>query len=214
MIRAFATISKTQYAPQLLKNVFEECQINKNKPIAFLSNQIEFEEFKSITQTQEEHLVYDFTEKTENGNYLNASISIPLASLLFIDLPDKSLYREGNLDIQHIRQMIIPLKYRFNVKDIYIDNFESVGCSLMGRDQLWRTNPSNTTLWEDWKDRQMEYKMALLFYMSRKFNLNFYIGMTWYGKEENPKDIRFMRYGNIFDMINEFEYIKTTENIV
>jgi hypothetical protein len=108
--------------------------------------------------------------------------------------------------------MIIPLKYRYNVKHIYIDHFETLDCALIGRDKLWKTNSSNERLYEDWKDRQLEYKTALLFYMSRKFDINFHIGMTWYGNEKVPKDIRFMNYGNIYDMVDQIEYVQTNNN--
>lgn len=191
----------------MLQEAHAICSAKANSPIAFLSTQTNLNEFLKLTTTKAEHLVYDFTEKTNEGHFLNATISILLASLLFMDLPDKSLYRHENqpLDIHHIRKMIIPFKYRYNVKHIYIDNFESIGCTLMGRDKLWKTNPSNERLYEDWKDRQMEYKTALLFYMSRKFDVNFHIGMTWYRKEKVAKDIRFMTYGNIYDMVDQIE---------
>ena len=209
MINIFAYNKLNNSSTQMLQRVYNLCCTEKNKNRAFLSIQLNLKEFLKITNHEEEHLVSDFTEKTNAGNYLNASISLPLNSMLFLDLKDKSFYRSNenfNLDIQQIQQMIIPLKDKYDVRDIYIDNFNKVQCFLMGRSDLWQTNSTNAKQFEDWKERQMEYKMALLFYMSRKFDLNFHIGMQWLGTEKKPSQIRFMDFGNIQDMVDEIKY--------
>ena len=48
--------------------------------------------------------------------------------------------------------------------------------------------------------------MAKLFYMSRKFNLNFYIGMQLTENISKPKYIKDLTYGCTFDMIDEIFY--------
>ena len=209
MINVLAYQNLSNSSTQMLQTVYNLCCTEKNKHKAFLSTQLNLNEFLEITNHEEEHLVSDFTEKTNTGNYLNASISLPLNSMLFLDLQDKSFYRPDenqSLDIQQIQQMIIPLKDKYDVKDIYIDNFNKVQCFLMGRSDLWQTNPTNIKQFEDWKERQMEYKMALLFYMSRKFDLNFHIGMQWLSTEKKPSQIRFMDFGNIQNMVDEITY--------
>ncbi|MBU2525607.1 MAG: hypothetical protein KKC03_03295 [Bacteroidetes bacterium] len=206
MVKILAFNNLNDSSAQILKSVYKDCNKYKNRHTAFLSTRLKLDEFLVITEQQEAQLVYDFTEKTEKGGHLNASISILLNSLLFLDLPDKSLYRadDGVIDIAHLRKMIIPLKYRHKVKDIYIDNFYQVTCNLMGRNLVWE--PKNTTDIKVWKDRQMEYKMALLFYMSRKFDLNFYIGMEQTSLEQKPRHIKGLTFGNTFDMVDEIDY--------
>lgn len=207
MIKVFASKDLKVSSLHLIKKLHNQCSENKNKHIAFLSTEINAEEFYQELEIKEEFLVYDFVDKKEES-FLNSSISLPLNSMFFIDLPNKSLLRSNdeNLDIQHIRNIIIPLKYKYNVKNIYIDNFHKITCNVMGRDLLWKTNPSNFPLYEDWKERQMEYKMALLFYMSRRFEINFHIGMKLEENELKPKSIKHLNYGNIYDMIDEIKY--------
>lgn len=210
MIKVQAHNNLKSFSKQILKSVYQDCSSQKNQHKAYLSIHTSIDDFLKITSKNIEHLVYDFSEKPESGVERYANIALPLASMLFLDLPDKSFYRNENrrLDIAHIRQMIIPLKFQHNVKDIYIDDFNSVSCNQMGRNKLWQTNPGNLRQFEDWKDRQMEYKMALLFYMSRKFDINFHIGMPWTSNKPNPKHIKFMNFGHIYDMTDEIEFIE------
>lgn len=209
MISVLAYKNSKDSSVQMLQSVYQKCAVEKNKHCAFLSTQLNLNKFLETTNHEEEHLVSDFTEKTSDGNYLNAAIVLPLHSMLFLDLQDKSFYRSKEnqgLDMQQIQQMISSLKDNYDVRDIYIDNFNQVECFLMGRSDLWKTNPSNLKQFEDWKERQMEYKMALLFYMSKKFDLHFHIAMQWLGKEKKPSQIRFMNFGNIQDMVDEIKY--------
>lgn len=208
MIKVQAHNNLKSFSKQILKSVYKDCSSQKNQHKAYLSIHTSIDDFLKITSKNMEHIVYDFSEKPESGVERHANIALPLASMLFLDLPDKSFFRSENesLDIEHIRQMIIPLKYQHNVKEVYIDDFNKISCNLMGRNKLWQTNPGNLKQFEDWKDRQMEYKMALLFYMSRKFDINFNIGMQWTSKAPDPSHIRFMNFGHIYDMVDEIEF--------
>lgn len=179
---------------------------NRLHNIAFFSTKLSINHFFKKVNLKEEHLVYDFTEKTKNGEYLNASISVLLKSMLFIDFKDKSLYRteSGILDISDIRRMIIPLKHKYNVKKIYIDNFQKVTCTSMGRWHLYNiSDPASIFIW---KERANEYKMALLYYMSKKFEIDFIIGNELNKEVSNPlkvSDIKFIGFGNSYDMVDK-----------
>lgn len=207
MIKVLATNNLASYSKQLLKSIYSDCAKIKNQPRAFLSFHTRVNDFLEVTHKKQEHLISDYTAKSNSGNYLNATIALPLKSKLFLDLPDKSLYEKDNkkLDISDIRKMIIPLKYRHQVKDIYIDDFNNVSCKVMGRDQLTPSNSNYET--KAIKEREMEYKIALLFYMSRKFELNFNIGMNLKNDIPKPKYVEHMTFGNTYDMVDEFEYI-------
>ena len=203
------------------ENILEKAYNIANKDrlhyIAFFSTVLGVSKLYDKTGLSEKHLVHDFTEKPKSGEFLNTSFFLPLNSLLFVDFKDKSLYRNEKidcLDIQHIRSMIIPLKYKYNVKSIYIDNFNKVECTMMGREKLWRTNYSNIARFEDWKERRNEYNMALLYYMSKKFEIDFIIGYELKKEVSNPlkvSDIKFMKFGNSYDMVDKISYYENNE---
>lgn len=206
MIKIIASQNLKEQAQKRVQSCIEICDSEKNHPIAYFSTELSMNDFEEISNKKEAYLVHDFTEITDEGAYVNATISLPLASLLFVDFPDKSLFRtkEGFLDMEHIRKMIIPLKYKYNVKEIYIDNFHHVTCILMGRNVVWESKSIADI--DFWKYRQMEYKLALLYHYSKKFELNFYIGMKLLVKEQQPKNIKHLTFGNSFDMIDGIEY--------
>lgn len=228
MIKILASQNLKNQASKTLKTVFDACNSKQDNSIAFISRELYLKDFMNITEKKEEHLVYDFTDITDEGRYLNGTISLPLSSMLFIDLSDKSLYKDdfingdlehfqtqemiiqhinqtdklkpdykiirniGTIDIVSIRKMIITLKYKYNLKDIYIDNFDRVSV----KDFKGFENQEFVT----------EYKLAIFFYMSKKFNLNFHIGMELIKDEQKPKFIKHLTYGNSFDMIDKIEY--------
>ena len=179
--------------------------------VAFISTEMEQETFHKITLSNQEQLVYNDIEKTEIDSAKNASICLPKNSLLFLDLPDKSLYRNDNgiLDIQHIKRMIVPLKTKYGVTTIIIDNIDKVECRLMGRNLLWQTNVSNIANYEDWRERRHEYIISLLFYMAKKFNLRIIFGKQMMETTTLPIEtahIKYMNFGNAYDMIDEIMF--------
>lgn len=177
-------------AIQNLTNCFHIVSSKKDEPIALLSTELTINDFYNITNYGNDDLSIDFTGKTSQGNYLNASISVQLKSKLFIDFKDKSLYRQNyDLNINHIRQMIIPLKYKHNVKTFYIDNFDKVKCDVSEKGEI-----------------KHEFKMAQLYYMSHKFEIDFVIGKELENGILNAKkvsDIKFLNFGNSYDMIDK-----------
>lgn len=88
--------------------------------------------------------------------------------------------------------MIIPLKYKHNVKDIYIDNLDKISVKELESIEN--------------KEFVTEYKIIKLYYISKKFELNFYIGMQLIGNEKKPKFIKHLTFGNSFDMIDVIQY--------
>lgn len=194
MLKILASQNLKTQASKTLKTIFDACDTMQNKPTAFISRELRSKDFLEITEKKEEHLVYDFSEETKNGQFLNATISLPLKSFLFLDLEDKSLHQNPKnlLDIQDIRRMIIPLKFKYNVKDIYIDNVHKVNVKAL---QSFENEEFKT-----------EYILAIFFYMSQKFNLNFHIGMELLSDVPKPKFIKHLTYGNSYDLIDEFGY--------
>lgn len=161
-----------------------------------------------ITLSNQEQLVD--TDIEENNNYKTANNCLPKSSLLFLDLPDKSFYRkeDGVLDIEHIHKMVTSLKNNYNVETIIIDNIDKVECSLMGRDLLWKTNSSNISNYEDWRERKHEYIISLLFFISRKLNVRVIFGKEMKKITTQPFEIshiKYMNFGNAIDMIDEIK---------
>lgn len=188
MLKILASQNLKKQSENILKNVFGICDEKQNNPIAFISREISLNDFLKITDKKANDLIIEYSDKTED-KYLNASIYLELSSKLIIDLNDKSLYDN---DLESIRRMIIPLKYKHNVKDIYIDNLDKI----------------NVTELINFKNQEFitEYKIMKLYYISKKFELNFYIGMELIGNKEKPKFIKHLTFGNSFDMIDEIEY--------
>jgi len=205
---AIASQETKKLSEQLLRESMAITGNHRFQNVAFIATEMEQEIVHKITLSNQEQLVYTDIEKTETDNYNNANICLPKSSLLFLDLPNKSLYRnnDGILDIEHIHRMIVPLKNKYNVETIIIDNIDKVDCSLMGRDLLWKTNSSNISNYEDWRERKHEYIISLLFFMSRKFNVRIV-----FGKEMKKittlslkiAHIKYMNFGNAYDMVDE-----------
>lgn len=186
--------------------------------VAFISTEIKQEIFYKISLSNQEQLVYVDVEKPTNGNCSNGNICLPKNSMLFLDLPDKSLHRndDGILDIEHIHKIIVSLKNKYNAETIIIDNIDEVECFLMGRNELWKTNISNTINYEDWKERRHEYLISLLFYMSRKFNVRIVFGKQIKKGTTLPikiSDINYLSFGNSYDMIDEIMYWDESEDL-
>jgi len=227
MLIAIASQESKKLSEQFLLESLAITGNHRFQNVAFISTEMEQETFHKIALSNQKQLVYNDIEKTENGNYSNASICLPKNSLLFLDLPDKSLYRNNDavLDIQHIKRMIVPLKTKYDVATIIIDNIDKVECSLMGRNLLWQTNISNTANYEDWRERKHEYIISLLFYMARKFNLRIIFGKQMKEKTTLPIEIshiKYMNFGNAYDMIDEIIFfnengslqkLKTSEDL-
>jgi len=188
MLKIIASQNLKKQSENILKNVFGICNEQQNSPITFISKEVSLNDFLKITNKKADDLILEYSDKTED-KYLHASIYLKLSSKLIIDLNDKSLY-ENNLE--SIRRMIIPLKYKHNVKDIYIDNLDKISVKEL-------ESVEN-------KEFISEYKIMKLYYISKKFELNFYIGMELIGNEEIPKFIKHLTFGNSFDMIDEIEY--------
>ena len=193
---------------QLLEQAIETTIANKNHNLAYFSTSIKLSEFYKITNSNPEQVVYDFPDGNENKDSEKACFSILKSSIFFFDLPDKSLFREenGKLDIQHILSSVKTLKKDYNLKTVVIDNIDAIACTLMGREALWRTNAGNLNAFEDWKERRLEYLMALLFYISRKFDVSLIFGKKTTTQIEEVNLKQLFPY-NTFEMIDAFNLL-------
>lgn len=188
MLNILTSQNLKNQAVNILKNVYGICNENKNNSIAFITKEILLDEFLSITEKSKEDIIIEFTDKIED-KYLNASIFLELQSKLIFDLQDKTLF---NNDIDSIRRMIIPLKYKHNVKDIFIDNLEKITVKELEHIEN--------------KEFVTEYKIMKLYYISKKFEVNFYIGIELLENVEHPKHIKDIKYRDIYDMVDEIKY--------
>jgi hypothetical protein len=194
MITIYATQDLKAQAKQTLQNIYQKCSEENNVPVLFISSEINLSTFFNITHSKESDLIIDYTDVLENGTHLNASISLPLQSSIYIDLIDKSFNSKNEqevLRIDYIRRIIIPHKYKHKVKDIYITDFHKIHCddlSFLRRDIL------------------SEMIMAKLFYMSSKFDLNFHIGIQLTANISKPKYIKDITFGCTFDMVDVIAY--------
>ncbi len=175
---------KTQ-ASKTLKTLFDACKTKSNQPIAFVSKELTAFDFENITGTSIKDFIEEHNGQTTKNDKLNACMYLPLQSKLFVDLCDKQCH---NNDISSIRKLIIPLKYKHDVQNIYIDNLDKITVNQL----------------HNFEDRafETEYKLALLFYMSKKFHLHFFIGMPLLKEEAKPKNIKHLNAGNCFDLID------------
>ncbi|MBI9041952.1 hypothetical protein [Lutibacter sp.] len=210
---AIASQNTKKLSEQLLRESLSITGNHRFQNVAFISTEIKQETFHKIALSNQDQLVYNDIEKPEFS-----SICLPKTSLLFLDLPDKSLYRndDGILDIEHINKMLIPLKNNYNIETIIIDNIDKVDCSLMGRDLLWKTNSSNLSNYEDWKERKHEYIISLLFFMSRKFNLRIIFGKEMKESSTLPlkiTHIKYMNFGFAAEMIDEIMYYNENQDL-
>ena len=158
MINVIAYKDDKTHSAQLLKEILTKCTSQKNSPLAFISLHLRFSDFLKFTKYKSDDIVSDYTERMTIDHYLNASLHLPLSSKLFLDLPDKSFYRNKNecLNMRDIRRMIIPLKYRHQVKNIYVDDFSSISLPYKENDTSLDTSSSKIELFR-------EYNMAIFF---------------------------------------------------
>jgi len=107
---AIASQETKKLSEQLLRESMAITGNHRFQNVAFIATEMEQEIVHKITLSNQEQLVYTDIEKTETDKYNNANICLPKSSLLFLDLPNKSLYRnnDGILDIEHIHRMIVP----------------------------------------------------------------------------------------------------------
>lgn len=194
MITIYATQNLKTQAKQTLQNIYQKCSEGNNVPVLFISRDINLSTFLNMTNSNESDLIIDYTDVLENGTHLNASISLPLQSSIYIDLINKNFNSKNDqetLRIDYIRKMIIPHKYKHKVKDIYITDFHKIHC-----DDLSSLR----------RDIQSEIIMAKLFYMSCKFDLNFHIGMQLTENISKPKYIKDITFGCTFDLVDDIVY--------
>lgn len=205
---AIASKESKKLSAQFLLESLAITSNHRFQNVAFISTEMEQETFHKLALSNQDQLVYTNIEKSEISSNPDASICLLKNSLLFLDLLDKSLYRneDGVLDLEHINSMIVTLKNNYNVETIIIDNIDKVECSLMGRNLLWQTNSSNTANYEDWRERKHEYIISLLFFMARKFKVRIIFGKEIKETTTHPIEtahIKYMNFGNACDMIDE-----------
>ncbi|MGZ0016907.1 hypothetical protein [Yeosuana sp. AK3] len=177
----------------ILSNVITQVTTRCCNDISFVATKMPVNVLYEMTELNSTYCVTDYTEKTKRGSYLNACIYLPLLSKLFIDFKDMTLTRSHDkIDIEDLRRLIIPLKYRHNIKTIFIDDFDDMSCNYL---------PNNAK-----QEVMHEYKMAKLYYMSHKFKLDFIIGKQVAFdtiKPQKVSDLKYMSFGNAFDMVDE-----------
>ena len=190
---AVASQETKKLSEQLLSESLSITGNHRFQNVAFISTVIKQKTFHKIALSNEEQLVYNAIEKPEVG-----SICLPKNALFFLDLPDKSLCRndDGVLDIEHIHKIMTALKNNYNVQTFIIDNIDKVDCSLMGRDLLWKTNRSNLSNYEDWRERKHEYIISLLFFISRKLNVRIIFGKEMKQTTTLQKELAYIKYMN------------------
>jgi len=111
MLTLHTTTNPKKQAEKTLQHVYGQCVEGQNRNTLFISKELSLSDFLRITGHKEEHLVYDYTGISKNGRYLNANISLPLSSLLFIDLFDRSFFNgqpeDGSLENFQVQQMVL-----------------------------------------------------------------------------------------------------------
>lgn len=133
-----------------------------------------------------------------------ATNCLPLSSLLFFDFLDSNSSRQNNfpIDIEAIKQLVIFLKNKYDVKTFIIDDIDKITASAMGRQALYTKDPAAIY---HWKIRRSEYLLALLYFFSHKYNVDFILGKQKV-KDSKPiitiDDIEYLDFGNNYDMID------------
>ena len=215
-LNAIATQDIKALSVHLLKNALNSVGSFLRETL-FISTEMNQELFFEVTNTDEEHLFYDYSKKVKNGEMECNSIILPKASLLFIDLPDNSVVRKETdyLDIEHIHSLIVSIKKKHQLFTVVIDNIDKVQCTLMGRESLWRTNISNAALYEDWKERRHEYIISLLYWLAAKYHVRIFIGKEMKSDISTPvklSDLKYIPYGNSSKIIENFMFFKEVIN--
>ena len=134
MITIYATENLKTQAKQTLQDIYKKCSEGNNASVLFISRDINLSAFLNITHSKESVLIIDYKDVLEIGTHLNASISLPLQSSIFIDLIDKNFNsnnEQETLNIDYVRKMIIPHKYKHKINDIYITDFNKIKYNAM-----------------------------------------------------------------------------------
>lgn len=187
-------------AEKLLTSITNKVKTNRLFHCAFVSNDLNIERLFEISGLNDAHLV-----TTHNRDDDRATIALAFQSFLFVGFKDKSFYREQGfpIDIEHIRQQVLILKKDYDIKTIVIDNFDKVTATAMGRRILFTKDRGAMF---HWRTRRSEYNMALLYYISNKYDVNFIIGKELNNNISSPlkiSAIKYLDFGCNYDMVDD-----------